>query len=1444
MSTSLAPNTNPFGQPQANPLFNAPTSATQNPFGASPNPLGGAAQNPLAAAAPNPIATQNQFKQSSPSIPNSLPTPAANPFRAPQQITANAFLAPAQSVFGKNSSAPKSVFGGAQGQFGGPQPSSTQPNKQDANVAKKSQVDQWPKAKGVSGKIGPTRKPTERTKELSEFAYNYSNRLIEHLWKENIKPPQWPADLGNPNKRGAVENLKAAYKKYRARVYESLRKADLIDDPEKRRRLEDALPFKGTCEDMCPEFEQISRIAEHDVVTQEKEEQPNSRDRWAQPSLMVKKFGRSAAGQEAPLPMDVRSVAALRRTIDYLFNDLLQSDANLPAMHNFLWDRTRGVRRDFTFHSQKSPEEMKELVYCFETITRFHATALHLLSRKGFANEGFEPKQEIEQLGRTILSLIEAYDECREQRVVCENEPEFRAYYVLLNAHDPSIGKRVAQWGKKYWFESEEIQIAMSLIQAMEDVREGKGPIKPRRMTTLANTAFTNYFAIVEDPRVSYTMACIAEVHFTSVRQTILKNLVRANARYRDAPRTITAADLNQMLRFDTDEEAVAFAELHQLEFTTWVPEGKPPVTEPYLLLNNKKKFIPSPRVEQSYSGKVVERKRTSQSLPYVIYNTIYEETSYKSQDQDGESSPDELFVRQTKTPNRSPSLLPTEIKEPQPSPSTTSKDVSNGDASSRTTAVEKPLEMPIETPVERSIEKTAETPGQTQAPKPSVFGSTTSQSPAPGSQTSQTPVFGSAFQSAMGNQTSPISILNQTPAPSIAQASIFKTADTTSPKSGFSSNQTSQPAQPATEIPAASLATPKPSGPASPFSFLNNASTSVPPTAPSDASTKLGPSSSSPSASDGQPTPSGGFPSLFDRAPKPSTGGASILSQVVTPEPPSIVVTPALSYKSVVKEPIQGLRPTTQTETTTKSPFAFPSPAGPPAPIGGSNSLFPQTPLPQPEKPVKQPSREPDLMDKFTNWFVKGDGGLMEEFTEATVTKIVEDTFKQFQEDEEARKKKEEDDESWRQARAHQNWNLRVKFFYRWQKNARALATKRILRAGKEKMRAYWEAERIRKQEEKAVKERAEKDARKAAKRQLQEYGDQFGAMASQRRSSVEAQLLASGIFAGLRNEREAARQAAMGDFNGHGRSTYSLPESDGEESELELEPPRPSNATRQRLADSPDDSTVGKREGWKTRSLREKFGLDSKRSVSGGMSVDSSFNGSSRFRQSVPVSGRVTNFPRKRRPDNESTDGERDAKRKSGGKPDGFKSMHWEMRARGFVSMPNGQWLPEALARSARDDNRSASTSVGPEHKPLPDPMVYNSEFEIDDEDDEARASLRARLDKLRMPNSQNRTTGRHQHTPSVGDSRPNTGYLSSDRSHSFSSSPRADGAKRKRHKDDDTERYSSPSAKKPNIGKAETNAMVERTQEMLRELRETMDRLDSDRPFLQENILRGTA
>ncbi|KXH46213.1 GANP/Nin1/mts3/eIF-3 p25 family protein [Colletotrichum nymphaeae SA-01] len=456
--------------------------------------------------------------------------------------------------------------------------------------------------------------------ELNGDGTAYSDKIFSQLRQDGIAPPKWPSDPGNTSSKAAMAKFREEYKTYRDRARTSLMRAGLIDDPDKPKRLEDAIDFKGICDAMCPDFEKITRITEFDVQSAEKD----PRTTFANTSKMVKKLARSAAGQEAPLPMDVRSTAALRRTLDYLIDDLLPIDDKLPSSHGFLWDRTRAIRRDFIFHSTMSPEEMKDQVYCLETIARFHVTALHLLSQEGFAPEDFSEQQEIEQLGKALLSLMFAYDDCKPQGVVCENEAEFRAYHLLFSANTPNILDNVQkEWGdSRFWTESDTIRTAVSLVESLQSAEDFHGPLGSGPSMATSGAHLT-YFRILQSQEVSYTMACFAEIHLGQLRRSVLRSLKKAYTRPRHGAKDITPSSLNRFLHFDTENQAIEFVEQHGLSFSN----GQGPAGEPIRYLDTSQRMT-WPRIHHSFSQRLVERKRGSRSLPEIIHRTIPDEST------------------------------------------------------------------------------------------------------------------------------------------------------------------------------------------------------------------------------------------------------------------------------------------------------------------------------------------------------------------------------------------------------------------------------------------------------------------------------------------------------------------------------------------------------------------------------------------------------------------------------------------------------------------------------------------------------------------------------------------------------------------------------------------------------------------------------------------------
>ncbi|OAF55725.2 hypothetical protein VC83_07901 [Pseudogymnoascus destructans] len=391
----------------------------------------------------------------------------------------------------------------------------------------------------------------------------------------------------------------------------------LIDDPDKPKKLSEAIDFKGTCDGMCPRFEQITRIMEHDVKNLEKDLAFDG-SLWPAPQKMIKAYGRSSAGQDAPLPSDIRMPSALRKTLDYLIQDVLGDENRLATVHNFLWDRTRSIRRDFTFQQASlTAADYIDEVYCLETIARFHVIALHQMSNPFNTSDDFSEHQEIEQLGRTLLSLIHTYEDCKSQNIQCDNEAEFRAYFVIYHSRNPAMMEAVQDWGKDFW-ESDEIQTATALVECLHNIWEINGPLKPQSASEIALNMYSRFFKIIRQPEVSYTTACFAEIHFNGVRKTALMTILSAYRKQREQTTDWTLPTLNTYLHFDTLDDAEAFIEGHGL----YIKEGP---EEPYIDFNSGSSLTePETKIKQPHSKKLVETKRGQKTLPACIYHNAF----------------------------------------------------------------------------------------------------------------------------------------------------------------------------------------------------------------------------------------------------------------------------------------------------------------------------------------------------------------------------------------------------------------------------------------------------------------------------------------------------------------------------------------------------------------------------------------------------------------------------------------------------------------------------------------------------------------------------------------------------------------------------------------------------------------------------------------------------
>ena len=337
---------------------------------------------------------------------------------------------------------------------------------------------------------------------------------------------------------------------------------------------------------------------------------------------MVKRFRRSAAGYDEQLPSDIRTPATLRKTLDYLIDDVVGSLERLAVVHKFVWDRTRAIRNDFSIQQVTKEEDVKIAVECYERIARFHIYSLHHFSNPDNLNEGeeFNSFQEKEQLQKTLLSLLYYYND-NAGTMQFPNEAEFRAYCIIreMQTFTPDIEDQL-QTLPMAVLQNPRVQTALMLYNVTGNTIQDQGPLQPYIPFSLAQNQPASFWTLLQGRTISYTMACVAETYFPYIRLAALDALWRSvkkapvgqQARTKDW----TVDAVTYFLGFDEIEQATGFCSAFELTFS------KNEQGELYLDFTAKeesyldKSLLPSGQI---FSQQYVEDKRFCRTIPAVM---------------------------------------------------------------------------------------------------------------------------------------------------------------------------------------------------------------------------------------------------------------------------------------------------------------------------------------------------------------------------------------------------------------------------------------------------------------------------------------------------------------------------------------------------------------------------------------------------------------------------------------------------------------------------------------------------------------------------------------------------------------------------------------------------------------------------------------------------------
>lgn len=260
------------------------------------------------------------------------------------------------------------------------------------------------------------------------------------------------------------------------------------------------------------------------------------------PDKFVKRFVRSAAGIKSQLPKDVRPPLVLVGSMKYLSE--LCNIIGISTTHSFIRDRTRAIRNDFTLQNYTGPEA----VYCHELIARFHIVSLHLLAGK----TGFDEPQEKEQLGKTLTSLDEYYGEKHKELSYYETEPEFRAYWIILNHADADMDTKVSRLPRVIR-ENPLVQMAMHIRHLLEsNTMPGPAPARdvPSRFGAAPEMTQSNevaLFSFIQNDGVPPMIRCMVSCRFQDMRRRALTKLCH------HAPnnsKTLTLSFLRELLMY------------------------------------------------------------------------------------------------------------------------------------------------------------------------------------------------------------------------------------------------------------------------------------------------------------------------------------------------------------------------------------------------------------------------------------------------------------------------------------------------------------------------------------------------------------------------------------------------------------------------------------------------------------------------------------------------------------------------------------------------------------------------------------------------------------------------------------------------------------------------------------------------------------------------------
>uniref|UniRef100_A0A915Q7H0 SAC3/GANP/THP3 conserved domain-containing protein n=1 Tax=Setaria digitata TaxID=48799 RepID=A0A915Q7H0_9BILA len=346
--------------------------------------------------------------------------------------------------------------------------------------------------------------------------------------------------------------------------------------------VENATVMQGSCPDMCPEKERYMRVVQKRLSVYE-----CHNDGTMAPELTVKEYSRSAADQEEPLPHELRPADVLQRTMNYLVgkiaNHVPETDEELAQWYDFLWNRTRAIRKDITQQMMVN----ETAVILIEQCVRLHIFASHRLCELNF-NE-FDQKMNTENLSKSLQSLRYLYDDLAKKGIFYPSEGEFRAYEIMLNLSDSNVFRQALTYRREI-LEASSVRLAVRLF------------------TCLQSQNYVRFFRLLRND-ATYLQCCLCHRFFNRMRHQAMyaiSHSVHIMGKY-------PVKKFVQLLGFDDLDASLQFLDCYNVRRSNDADTGEE------MMLISKTRLIEPIEEPPSRIHSWIEAKRNGYSLPEVL---------------------------------------------------------------------------------------------------------------------------------------------------------------------------------------------------------------------------------------------------------------------------------------------------------------------------------------------------------------------------------------------------------------------------------------------------------------------------------------------------------------------------------------------------------------------------------------------------------------------------------------------------------------------------------------------------------------------------------------------------------------------------------------------------------------------------------------------------------